>query len=178
LPKQTPRIATNLGQAAQIAKQEQPSTQQAHSPTLTKTAIQEVQKQAFGQAEAQAAWKLFFQQNPNGSPFLSFLADSRITVGQMPQITVILQHDNPAIEQEFRSLQEKMTIFLRDRLKNDLVELILEKAHNTQTTQQSSSPSSSNTPKKVYSNEEKFDYFAQHYPQLEEIKRKFNLQIE
>ncbi|WP_027003440.1 hypothetical protein [Hugenholtzia roseola] len=184
--KTTPKIALNLQAAVQKAQQEheeQAQKQQAQNLAAqaeTKAPTTEpLPDQAFDQKAAQAVWASYLGQNDQQSwIFGSFFRNFKVSIENQTDLILLTDTDNPTLREEFdQQIKERFAIFARDRLQNQQIQVFL-KAENSQTKPQVGETDTSDNPKKVFTNEEKFNYLEQHYPQLSELRKRFNLDIE
>jgi glutamate racemase len=161
-----------------IAQKQQQAQNTTAQTEATKSSSKHLPDQVFDQQAAQAAWVAYLNQNNQQSwIFGAFFKRFKVRLENQTDLILLTETDNPALREEFeQQVRERFAIFVRDRLQNQQIQVFL-KAENEQTQAQTSDKKAAES-KKVFTNEEKFNYLEQYYPQLSEFKKKFNLDIE
>ncbi|MES2389570.1 MAG: DNA polymerase III subunit gamma/tau [Bacteroidota bacterium] len=120
----------------------------------------------FAEADFKAVWKEYTERLAAAGNYSdsAMLADRPMRIAGNYEVTVIFNMQLSA--DQFSRARPELQSFMRDKLENDAIELFAEvSAHAEQ-------------PKAVYTTREKFEYLAEKYPLLLELKEKLKLEIE
>lgn len=120
-------------------------------------------KQAFTQAQFMAVWKQCIQKanSENKIHLFTLLASNEpVLDGQ----NIIVSIENIALESTLQDEKIELLNFIRSQLKNFDIQLVTKRIE----------PKQSN---RIYSNKDKYAYLVEKNPQLEELRKRFNLDL-
>jgi hypothetical protein len=130
-------------------------------PKKEQTSTVEVQREPdteFTPEQLQFAWVEFAEQRKKFQAEYQLLTQPY----ELDQHKIILHLHNPVQETMLSNLKSDLTAFIRDRLKNQSIQIVGELREAEQR-------------KVIYTNREKFDYLAQKNPMLKELKDRLGL---
>ena len=137
------------------------------SPVEVNTLTEEtpVQNRSVSLAEVQQHWQAFFIQlkNNNGSPIEMMLAGAVLELRKEHEVSVLLS--SSLQEEPFERLKPKVQHYLRQQLQNSQLSLHSHLAEES-------------GPRRLYTNNEKFQHLMQRYPLLGELKERLGLEAD
>ncbi|MCS6832022.1 MAG: hypothetical protein NZ521_00455 [Flammeovirgaceae bacterium] len=166
--KSLPTVPTNLQEVEQKVRHSNSLPTSSGTNATEKTTSHPSKNQPFDKKSVEEAFRKMatMLRKEEGSPFeLVILENSPLEVLENHTIKVVLS--NAVQEGHFIGLKTKLLPFLKEHLQNELIQLIHEIRQN---------PDSER--KKLYTNQEKYDFLVERYPLLRELKDKLGFEIE
>ena len=120
------------------------------------------ERQPFTEAQFFELWKVYTKKANDEHKIHLFTLMNNEPVINGTEITVFVE--NKALEDILQNEKVELLNFLRSALKNFDLQIVTKKAENSQK-------------KRIYTNKDKYTYLVDKNPQLEELRRRFNLDI-
>jgi DNA polymerase-3 subunit gamma/tau len=120
------------------------------------------EKQAFTDERFLALWRSYTQKANDEHKIHLFTLMNNDPIIDGTEITVLVE--NKALEDILQNEKVELLNYLRSELKNFDLQITAKKAENTQK-------------KRIYTNKDKYSYLVDKNPKLEELRRRFNLDI-
>lgn len=120
------------------------------------------EKQEFTTEQFLELWKVYTQKANDDQKIHLFTLMNNDPIVEGTQITVLVE--NSALESTLNTEKVDLLNFLRSGLKNFDIDITVRKAENL-------------GKKRIYTNKDKYSYLLDKNPQLEEMRRRFNLDI-
>lgn len=131
----------------------------------------EIRQKHFTFQDLKIQWQVFAnkQEKENASPLVIMLIkDAVFRLEGKHKIIITL--NNSLQQQPLSGIKPALLGFLKNRLKNDLIEIEAEVKEQEESTETS--------PERLYTNLEKFNYMAKKYPQLNKLKNELGLELD
>jgi DNA polymerase-3 subunit gamma/tau len=120
------------------------------------------EKQEFTDEQFFEFWKIYTQKAKDADKIHLYTLMNNDPIINGTEITVLVE--NLALESTLQDEKIELLNFLRTALKNFDLQIVSKRAENTQK-------------KRIYTNKDKYTYMVEKNPQLEEMRRRFNLDI-
>jgi DNA polymerase-3 subunit gamma/tau len=120
------------------------------------------EKNEFTQEKFFELWKIYTQKAKDQDKIHLFTLMNNDPILNGAEITVLVE--NSALESTLQDEKIELLNFLRSALKNFDLQIIIKKAENV-------------GPKRIYTNKDKYAYMVEKNPQLEELRKRFNLDV-
>jgi DNA polymerase-3 subunit gamma/tau len=120
------------------------------------------EKQEFTEEQFLALWNSYTQKAKDEDKIHLYTLMNNDPIINGTEITVLVE--NLALESTLQNEKVELLNFLRSQLKNFDLQIISKKAENTQK-------------KRIYTNKDKYTYMVEKNPQIEDLRRRFNLDI-
>jgi DNA polymerase-3 subunit gamma/tau len=120
------------------------------------------EKESFTDEQFLDLWKVYTQKAKDADKIHLFTLMNNDPIINGTEITVLVE--NLALESTLQDEKVDLLNFLRSALKNYDLQITTKKAEN-------------NTKKRIYTNKDKYAYMVEKNPQLEELRKRFNLDI-
>ncbi len=120
------------------------------------------ERQAFTEEQFLALWNSYTQKAKDEDKIHLYTLMNNDPIINGTEITVLVE--NLALESTLQNEKVELLNFLRSQLKNFDLQIISKKAENTQK-------------KRIYTNKDKYTYMVEKNPQIEDLRRRFNLDI-
>lgn len=166
--KSIPSVPTNLQEIQQkLRSQSSAPAQSSHAPSESQP-VTVSRKQFFDKKSVEDAFQEMAAQlrKEDGSPFeLVILENCPIEV--LDNHTIKITLSNAIQEGHLLNLKTKLLPFLKEKLQNDVVQVIHEVKQNAE-----------HEKKRLYTNQEKYRFLVEKYPILDELKNKLGFEID
>lgn len=120
------------------------------------------EKNDFTPAQFLTLWKVYTQKAKDQDKIHLFTLMNNDPILNGTQITVLVE--NSALESTLQDEKIELLNFLRSALKNFDLQIVVKRAENVGI-------------KKIYTNKDKYAYMVEKNPQLEELRKRFNLDV-
>ncbi|MDQ7949521.1 MAG: hypothetical protein REI93_11790 [Pedobacter sp.] len=120
------------------------------------------EKQDFTPEQFMELWKVYTQKANDEHKIHLYTLMNNDPILEGTTITVLVE--NSALESTLQNEKVELLNFLRTALKNFDLQIVTKRAENT-------------TKKRIYTNKDKYTYLVDKNPQLEEMRRRFNLDL-
>ncbi|WP_379089022.1 DNA polymerase III subunit gamma/tau [Pedobacter sp. UC225_65] len=120
------------------------------------------ERQTFTEEQFLALWNSYTQKAKDEDKIHLYTLMNNDPIINGTEITVLVE--NLALESTLQNEKVELLNFLRSQLKNFDLQIISKKAENTQK-------------KRIYTNKDKYTYMVEKNPQIEDLRRRFNLDI-
>ena len=120
------------------------------------------ERQEFTEEQFLALWNSYTQKAKDEDKIHLYTLMNNDPIVNGTEITVLVE--NLALESTLQNEKVELLNFLRSQLKNFDLQIVSKKAENTQK-------------KRIYTNKDKYTYMVEKNPQIEELRRRFNLDI-
>ncbi|MFD0939522.1 DNA polymerase III subunit gamma/tau [Pedobacter boryungensis] len=120
------------------------------------------EKQEFTEEQFLEFWKIYTQKAKDADKIHLYTLMNNDPILNGTEITVLVE--NLALESTLQDEKIELLNFLRTALKNFDLQIVSRRAENTQK-------------KRIYTNKDKYSYLIEKNPQLEEMRKRFNLDI-
>jgi DNA polymerase-3 subunit gamma/tau len=120
------------------------------------------EKQDFTKEKFMELWKVYTQKANDEHKIHLYTLMNNEPILDGTTITVLVE--NSALESTLQNEKVELLNFLRSALKNFDLQIVTKRAENTQK-------------KRIYTNKDKYNYLVDKNPQLEEMRKRFNLDL-
>jgi len=120
------------------------------------------EKQDFTSDQFLELWKVYTQKAKDQDKIHLYTLMNNVPLVNGTEITVLVE--NSALESTLNDEKIELLNFLRTALKNFDLQIVIKRAENVGT-------------KRIYTNKDKYAYMVDKNPQLEEMRRRFNLDV-
>ncbi|WP_316787032.1 DNA polymerase III subunit gamma/tau [Pedobacter frigiditerrae] len=120
------------------------------------------EKEAFTDEQFLELWKVYTQKAKDADKIHLYTLMNNDPIINGTEITVLVE--NLALESTLQDEKVELLNFLRSALKNFDLQIVSKKAENL-------------SKKRIYTNKDKYAYMVEKNPQIEEMRRRFNLDI-
>lgn len=120
------------------------------------------EKQQFTEEQFLALWNTYTQKAREDDKIHLYTLMNNDPILNGTEITVLVE--NLALESTLQNEKVELLNFLRAELKNFDLQIVSKRAENTQK-------------KRIYTNKDKYTYMVEKNPQLEDFRKRFNLDI-
>ena len=120
------------------------------------------EKQEFTPEQFMELWKVYTQKANDGHKIHLYTLMNNEPILEGTTITVLVE--NSALESTLQNEKVELLNFLRSALRNFDLQIVAKRAANTQK-------------KRIYTNKDKYTYLVDKNPQLEEMRKRFNLDV-
>ncbi len=120
------------------------------------------ERQDFSEEQFLELWKVYTQKAKELDKIHLYTLMNNDPILNGTEITVLVE--NSALESTLQDEKIELLNFLRSALKNFDLQIVVKRAENVGT-------------KRIYTNKDKYAYMVEKNPQLEEMRRRFNLDI-
>jgi DNA polymerase-3 subunit gamma/tau len=120
------------------------------------------EKESFTDEQFLELWKVYTQKAKDADKIHLYTLMNNDPIVNGTEITVLVE--NLALESTLQDEKVELLNFLRSALKNFDLQIVTKKGENT-------------TKKRIYTNKDKYAYMVEKNPQIEEMRRRFNLDI-
>lgn len=120
------------------------------------------EKQPFTDEQFLELWRVYTQKANDEHKIHLYTLMNNDPIINGTEVTVLVE--NKALEDILQDEKVELLNFLRSALKNFDIQIVAKRAQNTQK-------------KRIYTNKDKYSYLIEKNPQLEEMRRRFNLDL-